>query len=140
MTFIMKKRKYKFSVTLNVEELSSVPVLNSVLFVKCRLLEGGTFADVTDRYVFYLFVLYIAYYYCFPYRLLFFLFLCHFYCDITTSITKKNNADKRLMTIASNGTNDSHSRARRLQIHRQAYWIHVHYVYPFARFVIVVVW
>lgn len=45
----MKKRKYKFSVTLNVEELSSVPFLNSVLFVKCRLLEGGTFADVTDR-------------------------------------------------------------------------------------------
>ena len=74
MTFIMKKRKYKFSVTLNVEELSSVPFLNSVLFVKCRLLEGGTFADVTDRYVFYLFVLYIAYYYCFPYRLMFFYF------------------------------------------------------------------
>ena len=49
MTFIMKKKKYKFSVTLTVEELTAVPFLNSVLFVKCRLLEGGSFSDVTDR-------------------------------------------------------------------------------------------
>ncbi|KAH9398220.1 hypothetical protein TYRP_019229 [Tyrophagus putrescentiae] len=49
MTFIMKKKKYKFSVTLTVEDLSNVPFINSVLFVKCRLLEGGSFEDFTDR-------------------------------------------------------------------------------------------
>lgn len=49
MTFIMKKKKYKFTVTLSVEELISVPFMNAVLFAKCRLLDGGSFADSTDQ-------------------------------------------------------------------------------------------
>lgn len=51
MTFIMKKKKYKFCANVVVEHLSSVPFINSVLFVKCRLLEGGSFEDFTDRFV-----------------------------------------------------------------------------------------
>lgn len=49
MTFIMKKKKFKFNVTITVEQLSSVPFMNGVLFVKCRLLDGGSFVDYTDR-------------------------------------------------------------------------------------------
>ncbi|KAH9511228.1 hypothetical protein DERF_009699 [Dermatophagoides farinae] len=49
MTFIMKKKKNKFLVTITVEQLNSVPFMNSVLFVKCRLLDGGSFVDYTDR-------------------------------------------------------------------------------------------
>lgn len=48
MTFIMKKKKHKFDVTITLEQLSSVPI-NGVLFVKCRLLDGGNFVDHTDR-------------------------------------------------------------------------------------------
>ena len=49
MTFIMKKKKNKFLVTITIEQLNSVPFMNSVLFVKCRLLDGGSFVDYTDR-------------------------------------------------------------------------------------------
>lgn len=50
MTFIMiKKKKYKFQVDLKVEELSSVPLVNAVLFTKVRLLDGGSFTDTSSR-------------------------------------------------------------------------------------------
>lgn len=49
MSFMMKKKKYKFQVNFIVEELSSVPFVNAVLFVKIRLLDGGTFTEISSR-------------------------------------------------------------------------------------------
>lgn len=46
----MKKKKfYKFSVDFHLEELVEVPFLNAVLFAKVRLLEGGTFQEISKR-------------------------------------------------------------------------------------------
>lgn len=54
---MMKKKKYKFSVEVDLEELTAVPFVNAVLFAKLRLLDGGSFVDHSTRYVnfFYLF-------------------------------------------------------------------------------------
>ncbi|XP_076001101.1 EEIG family member 2-like [Genypterus blacodes] len=42
MSFIlMKKKRFKFKVDFDLEELSSVPFVNGVLFCKVRLLDGG---------------------------------------------------------------------------------------------------
>ena len=49
MAFMMKKKKYKFSVDLNLEELVEVPFLNAVLFAKIRLLDGGSFQEYSSR-------------------------------------------------------------------------------------------
>lgn len=49
MTFIMKKKKFKFQVKFDLVELSSVPLINAVLFGKVRLLEGGNFAQISSR-------------------------------------------------------------------------------------------
>lgn len=50
MAFMMKKKKfYKFSVDFHLEELVEVPFLNAVLFAKVRLLEGGTFQEISKR-------------------------------------------------------------------------------------------
>lgn len=49
MAFMMKKKKYKFSVELNLEELVEVPFLNAVLFAKIRLLDGGSFQEYSSR-------------------------------------------------------------------------------------------
>ncbi len=49
MAFMMKKKRFKFNVNFEVEELSSVPFVNGVLFAKVRLLEGGTFCEVSTR-------------------------------------------------------------------------------------------
>ena len=49
MTFMMKKKKFKFNVKFEVEELASVPFVNGVLFSKIRLLEGGSFCEVSSR-------------------------------------------------------------------------------------------
>ncbi|XP_071488780.1 early estrogen-induced gene 1 protein-like [Diadema antillarum] len=49
MTFIMKKKKFKFQVNFELVELSSVPLINAVLFGKVRLLEGGNFAQLSSR-------------------------------------------------------------------------------------------
>ncbi|XP_018609318.1 protein FAM102B-like isoform X1 [Scleropages formosus] len=38
---MMKKKKFKFRVDFELEELSSVPIVNGVLFCKVRLLDGG---------------------------------------------------------------------------------------------------
>ena len=51
MSFMPKKKRYlKFLVNLEVEELSSVPSINGLLFAKVRLIEGGTFTVTTNRY------------------------------------------------------------------------------------------
>lgn len=51
MSFIGKKKKYKFSVELQLDELVEVPFLNAVLFAKVRLMEGGSFEEQSNRYV-----------------------------------------------------------------------------------------
>lgn len=51
MAFMMKKKKYKFEVELNLEEIVEVPFLSAVLFAKIRLLDGG-FQDTSNRWVF----------------------------------------------------------------------------------------
>lgn len=48
MAFMMKKKKYKFEVDLNLEEMIEVPFLNAVLFAKIRLLDGG-FQETSNR-------------------------------------------------------------------------------------------
>uniref|UniRef100_A0A1A7WFC2 Family with sequence similarity 102, member B, a n=1 Tax=Iconisemion striatum TaxID=60296 RepID=A0A1A7WFC2_9TELE len=49
MSFILiKKKKFKFRIDVDLEELSSVPFVNGVLFCKVRLLDGG-FADESSR-------------------------------------------------------------------------------------------
>lgn len=49
MSFIlMKKKKFKFKVDFELDDLSSVPFVNGVLFCKVRLLDGG-FAEVSSR-------------------------------------------------------------------------------------------
>ncbi|VDK47231.1 unnamed protein product [Cylicostephanus goldi] len=45
----LKRKKVKFSVDLQVCNLSDVPLVNAVLFAKIRLLDGGTFDDCTER-------------------------------------------------------------------------------------------
>ncbi|XP_008556874.1 protein FAM102B isoform X3 [Microplitis demolitor] len=49
MAFMMKKKKYKFSVELVLEELTAVPFVSAVLFAKMRLLDGGSFVDHSTR-------------------------------------------------------------------------------------------
>lgn len=44
-----KKKFYKFSVDFHLEELVEVPFLNAVLFAKVRLLEGGSFQEISKR-------------------------------------------------------------------------------------------
>lgn len=44
----MKKKKFKFKVDFDLDDLSSVPLVNGVLFCKVRLLDGG-FAEESSR-------------------------------------------------------------------------------------------
>ncbi|XP_019484343.1 PREDICTED: protein FAM102B [Hipposideros armiger] len=48
---MMKKKKFKFKVDFELEELSSVPFVNGVLFCKMRLLDGGSFTAESPRVV-----------------------------------------------------------------------------------------
>ncbi|XP_053380833.1 protein FAM102A-like isoform X2 [Mercenaria mercenaria] len=48
MSFMSRKKKYKFHVTFDLEELSSVPFVSGILFAKIRLLEGG-FSELSGR-------------------------------------------------------------------------------------------
>uniref|UniRef100_A0A7N9AYV0 EEIG family member 2a n=1 Tax=Mastacembelus armatus TaxID=205130 RepID=A0A7N9AYV0_9TELE len=49
MSFIlMKKKRFKFKVDFDLEELSSIPFVNGVLYCKIRLLNGG-FAEESSR-------------------------------------------------------------------------------------------
>uniref|UniRef100_A0AAV2KTN1 C2 NT-type domain-containing protein n=1 Tax=Knipowitschia caucasica TaxID=637954 RepID=A0AAV2KTN1_KNICA len=45
---MMKKKKFKFKVDFELEDLSSVPFVNGVLFCKVRLLDGG-FSEESSR-------------------------------------------------------------------------------------------
>uniref|UniRef100_A0A3B4UTW0 Family with sequence similarity 102 member Bb n=1 Tax=Seriola dumerili TaxID=41447 RepID=A0A3B4UTW0_SERDU len=45
---MMKKKKFKFKVDFQLDELSSVPFVNGVLFCKVRLLDGG-FSEESSR-------------------------------------------------------------------------------------------
>uniref|UniRef100_A0A3B4AX43 C2 NT-type domain-containing protein n=1 Tax=Periophthalmus magnuspinnatus TaxID=409849 RepID=A0A3B4AX43_9GOBI len=49
MSFILlKKKRFKFKVDFDLEELSSVPFVNGVIFCKVRLLDGG-FSEESSR-------------------------------------------------------------------------------------------
>nr|XP_056700959.1 EEIG family member 2 [Euleptes europaea] len=48
---MMKKKKFKFRVELELDELSSVPFVNGILFCKVRLLDGGSFNGESSREV-----------------------------------------------------------------------------------------
>ncbi|KAM4527500.1 early estrogen-induced gene 1 protein-like isoform 2-T2 [Odontesthes bonariensis] len=49
MSFLMKKKKFKFQVHFTLEELTAVPFVNGVLFCKIRLIDGGDFATLSSR-------------------------------------------------------------------------------------------
>ncbi|KAM9322460.1 early estrogen-induced gene 1 protein-like isoform 2-T2 [Pholidichthys leucotaenia] len=49
MSFLMKKKKFKFQVHFTLEELTAVPFVNGVLFCKIRLVDGGDFASLSSR-------------------------------------------------------------------------------------------
>ncbi|XP_054468347.1 early estrogen-induced gene 1 protein-like [Anoplopoma fimbria] len=49
MSFLMKKKKFKFQVYFTLEELTAVPFVNGVLFCKIRLIDGGDFATLSSR-------------------------------------------------------------------------------------------
>ncbi|XP_029371441.1 protein FAM102A-like [Echeneis naucrates] len=49
MTFLMKKKKFKFQVYFTLEELTAVPFVNGVLFCKVRLIDGGDFSVSSSR-------------------------------------------------------------------------------------------
>ncbi|GIY35206.1 protein FAM102A [Caerostris extrusa] len=49
MSFIMKKKKYKFKVDLILQELTAVSFVNGILFAKIRLVDGGTFTESSQR-------------------------------------------------------------------------------------------
>ncbi|XP_075278345.1 EEIG family member 2 isoform X5 [Opisthocomus hoazin] len=52
MAFVLvKKKKFRFRVELELDELSSVPFVNGVLFCKVRLLDGGSFSGESSREV-----------------------------------------------------------------------------------------
>lgn len=47
--FMSRKKRYKFNVSLEVDELSSVPFVSGILFAKIRLLDGGSFNEHSER-------------------------------------------------------------------------------------------
>uniref|UniRef100_A0A4W6DMC3 Estrogen-induced osteoclastogenesis regulator 1b n=1 Tax=Lates calcarifer TaxID=8187 RepID=A0A4W6DMC3_LATCA len=49
MSFLMKKKKFKFQVNFTLEELTAVPFVNGMLFCKIRLIDGGDFAVLSSR-------------------------------------------------------------------------------------------
>ncbi|XP_034559726.1 protein FAM102B-like [Notolabrus celidotus] len=52
MSFIlMKKKRFKFKVDFDLEELSSVPFVNGVIFCKVRLVDGGFAAESSREQV-----------------------------------------------------------------------------------------
>ena len=57
MSFMVKKKRFKFQVKFEVEELCSVPFVNAMLFCKVRLLDGGSFTEFSTRYAFIALVL-----------------------------------------------------------------------------------
>ncbi len=51
MSFMLKKKRYRFHVDLCLEELSEVSYAKAVLFVKLRQIDGGNFTDLSKRSV-----------------------------------------------------------------------------------------
>lgn len=51
MSFLTRKKKFKFQVHFTLEELTAVPFVNGVLFCKIRLIDGGDFAIQSSRYL-----------------------------------------------------------------------------------------
>ena len=51
MAFMMKKKRYKFQADLCLDELTEVTYSKAILFAKVRQLDGGSFTDVSRRYV-----------------------------------------------------------------------------------------
>ncbi|VDP04439.1 unnamed protein product [Soboliphyme baturini] len=49
MTFILKRKRFKFQVDFMLADMSNVPFVNAVLFSKVRLLDGGTFCDYSSH-------------------------------------------------------------------------------------------
>ncbi|XP_076343036.1 early estrogen-induced gene 1 protein-like isoform X2 [Tachypleus tridentatus] len=49
MSFMLKKKKYKFQVDLILEDLTAVPFVNGILFAKVHLLDGGSFSELSSR-------------------------------------------------------------------------------------------
>lgn len=49
MSFMSKKKKFKFHVHLELDELASVPFVTGVLFCKVRLHDGGSYTDFSPR-------------------------------------------------------------------------------------------
>lgn len=47
--FVLKKKRYKFHVELNLEELTEVSFSKGVLLAKVRQLDGGNFVDLSER-------------------------------------------------------------------------------------------
>ena len=45
----MKKKKFCFSVKLDILELNSVPYVNGTFFAKLRQIDGGTFCNESKR-------------------------------------------------------------------------------------------
>lgn len=41
MSFLLRKKSFKFDVNLEAEELTAVPLVSGVLFAKVRLHDGG---------------------------------------------------------------------------------------------------
>lgn len=41
MSFLLRKKNFRFEVNLEAEELTAVPFVSGVLFAKIRLLDGG---------------------------------------------------------------------------------------------------
>ena len=48
---MMKKKRYKFQADLCLDELTEVSYSKAILFAKIRQLDGGSFTDVSRRYV-----------------------------------------------------------------------------------------
>uniref|UniRef100_A0A1A9W0N6 C2 NT-type domain-containing protein n=1 Tax=Glossina brevipalpis TaxID=37001 RepID=A0A1A9W0N6_9MUSC len=49
MDFMMKKKKYRFNVEVQLQDLDNVALVNEVLFAKIRLLDGGSFQEYSSR-------------------------------------------------------------------------------------------
>ncbi|XP_037835331.1 protein FAM102A isoform X2 [Kryptolebias marmoratus] len=49
MSFLLKKKKFKFQVQFTLQELTAVPFVNGVLFCKIRLRDGGDFDTLSSR-------------------------------------------------------------------------------------------
>lgn len=103
MAFMMKKKKYKFSVEVDLEELTAVPFVNAVLFAKLRLLDGGSFVDHSTRYFpFIVLQMYSNIDFCFLYFSHFFFFFIRIKLSPSRSRCLKRKKDILLSKLSDN--------------------------------------